>query len=276
MITAKTKITGIFGDPVEHSLSPIIHNEAFRHLNLDYCYLAFNVKREKLREAVEAIRALQIVGVNITLPHKESVINYLDEISDEANYIGAVNTILNDKGYLRGFNTDAFGFIQSLKEEGVNLQQKDILVLGAGGAAKAIVYGVLKEGGNVYIYNRTISKAEEIKKRFSTLGTIEVLKNLDKSFVKKIYLVVNATSLGLKENDPMPINPTFLNKDIIYCDIVYPNTKLMKETKRIGCKVIGGLGMLIWQAANAFEIWTKQKAPVERMKKILNKFLTKR
>ncbi|MEN2985165.1 MAG: shikimate dehydrogenase [Thermodesulfovibrionaceae bacterium] len=276
MITAKTKVTGIFGDPVEHSLSPIIHNEAFRHLNLDYCYLAFNVKRERLREAVEAIKALQIVGVNITLPHKESVINYLDEISDEAKYIGAVNTILNDKGYLRGFNTDAFGFIQSLKEEGVNLQQKDILVLGAGGAAKAIVYGVLKEGGNVYIYNRTISKAEEIKKRFSTLGTTEVLKNLDKSFVKKIYLVVNATSLGLKENDPMPINPTFLNKDIIYCDIVYPNTKLMKEDKRIGCKVIGGLGMLIWQAANAFEIWTKQKAPVERMKKILNKVLTKR
>lgn len=276
MITAKTKIIGIFGDPVEHSLSPLIHNEAFKYLNLDYCYVAFNVKREKLKEAVEAIRALGIVGVNITVPHKEAVMSYLDEISEEAAQIGAVNTVVNENGYLKGFNTDARGFIQSLKERKVNVNKKDILVLGAGGAARAIIYGILKEGGSIYIYNRTLSKAEEIKRKFSSLGTIEVLTQLDKSLIEKVYLIVNTTSLGLKQNDPMPIDPCLLNKDIIYCDIVYPETKLMKEAKKIGCKVIGGLGMLLWQAAYAFELWTSHQAPVKQMKKFLNKFLTKK
>lgn len=271
MITGKTKIIGIFGDPVEHTLSPLIHNEAFHYLGLDYCYVAFHVKREKLKEAVEALRALNIKGVNVTVPHKEAVIQYLDEISEEAKNIGAVNTILNDNGVLKGYNTDVNGFILSLKEEGVSVSGKNVLIIGAGGAAKALVYGVLREGGRVYLFNRTIEKAYAIKEKFSSLGFIEVT-DVDKSTTEKMDIIVNATSLGLKKDDPLPLNPEVLKPEHIYCDIVYPETPLMKKAEKIGCKVIGGIGMLVWQAAFAFKIWTQVDAPVEIMKKTLNKF----
>ncbi|WP_353684116.1 shikimate dehydrogenase [Thermodesulfovibrio sp. 3907-1M] len=275
MITGKTKIIGIFGDPVEHTLSPLIHNEAFQYLGLDYCYVPFHVKKEYLKDAVFAIKALNIKGVNITVPHKEVVIQYLDEVSEEAKYIGAVNTILNNEGTLKGFNTDSQGFVLSLKDEGILIKDKKFLVLGAGGAAKAVVYGVLKEGGEVYIYNRTLSKAWATKERFNNLGLIEVVNTIDKSVTERMQVIVNATSLGLKKDDPMPLSPELLLSEHIYCDIVYPETPLMKEAEKIGCKVIGGTGMLLWQAIAAFEIWTALQAPVEIMKKTLYKVLTK-
>lgn len=274
MITGKTKIIGIFGDPIEHTLSPLIHNEAFSYLGLDYCYVAFNVKKDKLKEAVEGIRALNIKGVNITVPHKETVIQYIDELSDEAKNIGAVNTILNNEEILKGFNTDVNGFILSLKDKGISIKNKNFLILGAGGAAKAIVYGILKEGGKVYIYNRTPSKALAIKEKFKKFGFIEIVE-MDKSVTEKIDVIVNATSLGLKKDDPMPLNPELIKPEHVYCDIVYPETPLMREAERIGCKVVGGIGMLLWQAAFAFKIWTEVEAPIEIMKKTLNKLLTK-
>ncbi|MGB9891708.1 shikimate dehydrogenase [Thermodesulfovibrio yellowstonii] len=274
MITGKTKIIGIFGDPIEHTLSPLIHNEAFSYLGLDYCYVAFNVKRDKLKEAIEAIKALNIKGVNITVPHKETVIQYIDELSDEAKNIGAVNTILNNEEILKGFNTDVNGFILSLKDKGISIKNKNFLILGAGGAAKAIVYGILKEGGKVYIYNRTPSKALAIKEKFKKFGFIEIVE-MDKSVTEKIDVIVNATSLGLKKDDPMPLNPELIKPEHVYCDIVYPETPLMREAERIGCKVVGGIGMLLWQAAFAFKIWTEVEAPIEIMKKTLNKLLTK-
>jgi len=274
VITGKTKIIGIFGDPIEHTLSPLIHNEAFSYLGLDYCYVAFNVKKDKLKEAVEGIRALNIKGVNITVPHKETVIQYIDELSDEAKNIGAVNTILNNEEILKGFNTDVNGFILSLKDKGISIKNKNFLILGAGGAAKAIVYGILKEGGKVYIYNRTPSKALAIKEKFKKFGFIEIVE-MDKSVTEKIDVIVNATSLGLKKDDPMPLNPELIKPEHVYCDIVYPETPLMREAERIGCKVVGGIGMLLWQAAFAFKIWTEVEAPIEIMKKTLNKLLTK-
>lgn len=275
VITGKTKITGIFGDPVEHSLSPLIHNEAFRQLGLDYCYVPFHVKKEKLKEATEGIRALNIKGVNITLPHKEAIIPLMDELSEEALHIGAVNTVLNIDGSLKGFNTDTEGFIVSLKEERVSLSGKNILVLGAGGAAKAVIYGILREGGRVYIFNRTRQKAQAIKEKFRDFGFIEVVETIDESIIKIMQLVVNATSLGLKKDDPMPLSPHLLKPEHIYCDIVYPETPLMKEAEKIGCKVIGGTGMLLWQAAFAFQIWTERQAPVEVMKQTVHRVLTK-
>lgn len=274
MITGKTKIIGIFGDPIEHTLSPLIHNEAFSYLGLDYCYVAFNVKKDKLKEAVEAIRALNIKGVNVTVPHKETVIQYLDNISNEAKNIGAVNTILNAGGVLKGFNTDVKGFILSLKDEGISIKNKNFLILGAGGAAKAVVYGILKEGGKVYIYNRTLSKALEIKEKFKKFGFIEIVE-MNKSITEGIDIIVNATSLGLKKDDPMPLNPELIKPTHVYCDIVYPETPLMRKAEAIGCKVIGGIGMLLWQAAFAFKIWTEVEAPIEIMKKTFNKLLTK-
>ncbi|MDW7998722.1 MAG: shikimate dehydrogenase, partial [Thermodesulfovibrio sp.] len=225
-------------------------------------------------EAVEGIRALNIKGVNITVPHKETVIQYIDELSEEAKDIGAVNTILNKEGILRGFNTDVNGFILSLKEEGISIKNKKFLILGAGGASKAIVYGILKEGGKVYIYNRTPSKAIAIKEKFKDHGFIEIVE-VDKSLTENIDIIVNATSLGLKKDDPMPLNPELIKPEHVYCDIVYPETPLMKEAERIGCKVIGGIGMLLWQAAFAFKIWTEVEAPIEIMRKTLDRVLTK-
>jgi len=274
MITGKTKIVGIFGDPIEHTLSPLIHNTAFQELRLDYCYVPFHVKKEKLKEAVSAIRALNIKGVNITVPHKESVMQYLDEISEEAKYIGAVNTVLNDGGILKGFNTDSKGFIMSLKEQKVPVKDKNILVLGAGGAAKAIIYGILKEKGRIYIFNRTVSKAFKIKDSFSNLGQIEIVEKIDPSLMHKINIIVNATSLGLKKNDPMPMNPNLLKNEHIYYDVIYPETPLMKEAEKIGCKVIGGIEMLLCQAFLAFEIWTNQK-PSEKIFKKIKKTIDK-
>ncbi len=271
MITGKTKVIGIFGDPVEHSLSPLIHNEAFKYLGLDYCYVPFLVKKEKLKEAVEGIKALNIKGVNITVPHKEEVIQYLDELSEEATIIGAVNTILNQEGILKGFNTDAKGFIYSLKEAEINIKDKNILVLGAGGAAKAVIYGILMEKGRVFIYNRTIEKAKNLEKKFKKVGDINVLKTIEKGVLEKMDIIVNATSLGLKKNDPLPLSPEFLNSDQIYCDIVYPETPMMREAEKVGCKVIGGIGMLLWQAVFAFEIWTEIKPPVDILKRLLTK-----
>ncbi len=272
MITGKTKIIGIFGDPIEHTLSPLIHNEAFRCLELDYCYVPFHVKRENLKIAVEAIKALNIKGVNITVPHKETVISYLDELSEEAKVIGAVNTVLNEEGKLKGFNTDVKGFLLSLKEEGISVRNKNVLVIGAGGASKAVVYGLLKEGGKVYIYNRTKSKALAIKEQMNKYGFIEVLNKIEENLSDKVQIIINATSLGLKKEDPLPFDPEILDSKHVYYDIVYPETKMIKEASKRGCKAIGGLGMLIWQAAYAFEIWTQIKAPLEAMKKFLNTY----
>lgn len=272
MITGKTKITGIFGDPIEHTLSPLMHNAAFNELGLNYCYVPFHVKAERLKQAVEAIKALNIKGVNITVPHKERVIKYLDEISEEAKYIGAVNTILNEKDKLKGFNTDAYGFVRALKEKNINLNNKNVILLGAGGAARAIAYGILKEGANLSIFNRTLSKAYKIKDSFNFMGNVEVIEKIDSKIMLNFQIVVNATSLGLKKDDPMPIAPEYLRREHIVIDIVYPDTTLMREAEKIGCKVIGGLGMLLWQAAKSFEIWTKHSAPIEVMKGVLKNF----
>lgn len=274
MITGKTKVIGIFGSPIGHTLSPVIHNEAFRALKIDYCYVPFHVKKENLREAVQAIRALNLKGVNVTVPHKERVVEYLDELSEEVLKIGAANTILNSEGILKGFNTDVKGFITSIKEEGVEIAGRKVLLIGAGGAARAVAYGVLKEAGKVYIFNRTVEKAKEIEKQFNDIGEIRALPELSERVTRDMEIVINATSLGMKIDDPYPIDPYLLNSSHIYYDVVYPQTPLMREAKKKGCKVIGGLGMLVWQAIYAFEIWTGISPPPEIFMKILNKVLT--
>lgn len=268
MINGKTKVLGIIGDPIEHTLSPLMHNAAFRELGLNYCYVPFHVKPLRLKEAIDGSRALNIRGLNVTVPHKEKVIEYLDELSDEAGYIGAVNTILNEEGFLKGYNTDAFGFVKSLEEEGIEIEGKSFLVLGAGGASRAVVYGILKNSGKVYLYNRTKDKALKMKETYSEVGNITLVESPE-NIIRDVDIVVNTTSLGLKPNDPMPIEPSLIRKHQIYCDIVYPETPLMREAEKLGCKVVGGLGMLLWQAARAFNIWTGQEAPVQVMKKAL-------
>jgi shikimate dehydrogenase len=267
-ITGKTKITGLFGYPVEHSLSPAMHNAAFKSLGLDYCYITFPVRPEHLQDAVKAIRALNFRGVNVTVPHKETVIPLLDEIHEEASFIGAVNTIVNSNGKLTGYNTDGRGFIRSLAESGFSLAGKDILIIGAGGASRAISYYLCQKSKSVTIYNRTRTRAEKLVRDLKKLCHNVSLQDRF-SHIEDFHIIINATSVGLKKEDQAPFETSMLKKTHIICDLIYKKTRLLKEASRKGCKVLDGSGMLLWQGMLAFELWTGKKPNPEVMRNAL-------
>jgi len=275
VISGKTRVCGVIGDPIEHTLRPIMHNAAFEALKLDYVFLAFKVKPAEVGNAISGMRALTIHGLNVTMPHKSTVINYLDEIDQASKTIGSVNTILNKAGRLFGFNTDGIGALKALRENGVEPRGKKVLLLGAGGAARAIAYTLAQEADELVILNRTAKPATELtnllKKAFNkkvianalTPGTIK--DNLVDSDV-----LINATSVGMKPNaNQTPVAPEWLKADLAVMDIVYSpvETKLAKDAKAVGAKVVSGVEMLIYQGAASFEIWTSGKAPVEVMRK---------
>ena len=277
-ITGKTKIVSIFGYPIEHTFSPLMHNAAFSALGLDYCYIPFEVRPEDLKSALESIRALNIRGVNITVPHKEAVIKYLDELSKEAKLIGAVNTIENRNGRLIGHNTDGRGFIKSLLEDAkTKVKGKSVLLIGAGGAGKGVAVSCALEGASeVVIANRTIKKAEELAKYLSRhfkkikFFAIPLEKHKILNAIVKIDILINATSLGLQGKGLLPISQKDLHRDLVIYDLIYnPQiTPLLKIARRAGVKkAVNGLGMLIHQGAIAFQIWTGKKPPVDVMKK---------
>lgn len=272
-ISGKTKIIGLFGYPVEHSLSPAMHNAAFKHLNMDYCYVTFSVRPELLMDAVKAIKALNLVGVNVTVPHKENVISFLDEVSDEALSIGAINTIKNEEGRLIGYNTDGRGFIQSLSENTIHIKDKRILIVGSGGASRAIGYYLLKESSMIYLFDIDEKKAKLLKDYLSGIrNNVQIVEKKDisnKDFLKNIDIIINATPLGLRPDDPLPIDVSLISERHIVCDLIYKETSLLREASRIGCKTMDGLGMLLWQGVYAFEIWTGVMPPVEIMRKAL-------
>ncbi|WP_333655172.1 shikimate dehydrogenase [Dissulfurispira sp.] len=272
-ISGKTKVTGLFGYPVEHSLSPAMHNAAFEHLNLDYCYVTFSVRPDLLGDAVKAIRALSLSGVNVTVPHKENVMPFLDEISEEASFIGAVNTIKNDNGKLTGYNTDGKGFMQSLSEAGIDVRDKKILIVGAGGASRAIGYYLCKEASEVHLFDVDDKKADSLKEHLNKLkGNVSLAgarSVKDKDFFSGIDIIINATPLGLKPDDPMPVDVPLINKNHMVCDLIYKETPLLREASKIGCKTMDGLGMLLYQGVFAFEIWTGIMPPVEVMRQAI-------
>jgi len=267
-ITGKTKITGLFGYPVDHSMSPAMHNAAFKSLGLDYCYVPFPVRPEHLHDAVKAIRALNLRGVNVTVPHKEKVIPLLDEIHEEASFIGAVNTIVNTDGKLTGYNTDGRGFIRSLSENGISPSDKDILIIGAGGASRAISYYLCQKSKTVKIYNRTRKRAERLVRDLKKLYKNVSLQD-SFSHIEEFHIIINATSVGLKKEDPAPFDTSMLKRTHIVCDLIYKKTRLLKEASRKGCKVIDGSGMLLWQGMLAFELWTGKKPSPEVMRNAL-------
>lgn len=274
MITGKTKIFGIFGYPVEHTLSPFMHNAAFEALGLDYCYIPFSVRPEDLNISVGAIKALNIRGVNITIPHKETIIPYLDELDREAELIGAVNTVLNKDGRLIGYNTDGRGFVRSIREEGgITPKGKRIMIIGAGGAARAISFSLANEDVEKIFINDIISdKAKELSSAVRRKTSTETIYIKDfKEGVGEVDILINATPLGMKKEDPLPIPPEFLSSGILVYDIVYnpPETPLIREAKKKGAKTLGGLGMLLYQGALSFKIWTGQEPPIEVMRKAL-------
>jgi len=283
-INGKTKIVGVFGYPVEHSLSPLFHNAAFAALGLNFVYLPFSVKPKQLKKAVEAIRALNMIGVNVTIPHKEKVLSYLDEISSQAKVIATVNTIHNRESKLIGYNTDADGFIESLRRQGgFNPKDKNVLLLGAGGAAYAVSFALIKAGiKKLVLANRTYTKGkillEHLKRAFKDscqFSLIEFHKRNSPSIMSEIALLVNTTSIGMHPGDPLLINPKILPENIFIYDVVYNRkTALLKLAEKKNLAFLGGLDMLIYQGALSFEIWTGQKAPIEIMKEALKKKLS--
>ena len=276
-ISGKTKVLGLLGWPVEHSLSPAMHNAAFKHLGLDCCYLTFPVKPELLKDAVKAVRALNLAGVNVTMPHKENVIPLLDKVDADASFIGAVNTIVNSNGKLIGYNTDGRGFMRSLSEAQISLNKKNVLILGAGGASRAIGFYLAKKASALFIYDIDRKKAgkliRDLNKMRKNVFPFSFQPSAFSHQLHDIDIIINATPLGLKKGDPLPVDINLLKPRHVVCDLIYKNTPLLQRASRKGCRTLDGLGMLLWQGVFAFELWTGKKPPVEVMRKALVKNL---
>ncbi len=267
-IDARTKITGLIGYPVEHSLSPAMHNAAFERLRLNYCYIAMPVKPGELADAVRGVRALNFHGCNVTVPYKQEVMPLLDEIDDEAGFIGAVNTVRNDGGVLKGFNTDGRGFMESLKEAGIDPGGRDVFIVGAGGAARAVGYYLAQKARRLRIYDVDPEKCRLLVRDLGKLGgDVSVAEGT--SGVRASDIAINATPLGLEENDPLPFDPDGFGRDQVVCDLIYWDTPLIRRARDRGCRTVNGLGMLLWQGVFAFEIWTGVVPPVDLMRDIL-------
>lgn len=267
-ITGRTKITGLFGHPVEHTLSPAMHNAAFEHLGLDYCYAPFLVHPDSLQQAVAGIRALNMAGVNVTVPHKEKVIPFLDMVSDEAVFIGAVNTIVRSDGILRGFNTDGRGFMRALAENQISVEGKRILIAGAGGASRAISYYLSQNAGQLHIFDPDTGKLAKLTADLERIRScVAGLHQMPDPGGYEI--IINATPLGLRREDPAPFDAARLRSEQVVCDLIYKRTRLLEDAEAKGCKAYDGLGMLLWQGVLAFELWTSVPAPVEVMKRAL-------
>ena len=273
----------IIGNPVAHSLSPLMHNAAFKELGLDFIYVAFNVRSEELKTVISGIKSMGFKGINVTMPHKTAVINYLDEMNSTAKSIGAINTILNKNGYLIGYNTDGNGAMFALEKNGICFKGKKIVLLGAGGAAKAIAYQAAKDVKELIILNRTQNKAKKIaetlKKTYSTKIKAENLSaKILKQEMETTDILINSTTVGMYPDiKKSPIPKDLLHSNLSVMDIIYKplETKLLKDAKSVGAKVISGLEMLIFQGAIAFKIWTNYSAPIEIMRRELLNHLNK-
>jgi len=259
------RVFGIIGDPVSHSLSPLMHNTAFQALGIKAVYGAFQVKKEDLEKAISGLRALNISGVSVTIPHKEEVIPFLDEVDERALRIGAVNTILNEEGRLKGFNTDWIGVLKAFEEEGVEVKGKKVVILGAGGASRAVIFA-LKEGGakEIVIYNRTYEKA----KRLAEIFQVKALPWEALSQAKG-DIIIQTTSVGLKSWES-PVGKEVLKNFEVAMDIVYLplKTKFLQEAERY-CKIIDGLKMLLYQGVEQFKLFTGKEPPIDLMRKVL-------
>lgn len=282
-ITGHTKIVGVIGAPVEHSRSPQMHNAALAKAGLDYVYVPFHVAADAVADAMHGFKALNVVGINVTLPHKQAVIPFLTSISREAELIGAVNTLTFIDEGIHGENTDAPGFLRALEETGASVPiDKDVVVLGAGGSARAIVVALALAGvRSVVIANRTVSKAvalaEELSKKINgqeetVFEGMGLRDSRLPDVVKGSALLVNTASSSMDTTHPLLTDPNWLQPSTIVYDIVYtpPMTTLLIAAAEKGCKIVGGIGMLVHQGAIAFEQWTGVEPCVETMRKALS------
>ena len=270
MIDADTSLFGLIGNPVAHSLSPVMHNQAFAAAGYNGVYLAFRVTDPDT--AIKGIAALNFKGVSVTLPHKVAVMEYLDAVDETAARIGAVNTIVNNQGRLIGYNTDGAGALQALRTW-TSIDGKSVALIGAGGAARAIGFGLVSAGGCVTILNRSRASGErlaaDLQAEFLPLG--EWASN-------RCEILINTTPVGMHpETDATPIPKEDLSKDMVVMDIVYNplDTRFLKEAAARGCRTINGVAMFVFQGAYQFELLTGQKAPVDVMQDAVMKSLNR-
>jgi len=283
-ITARTNVLCVIGHPIEHSMSPIMHNAALKDLSLDYVYVAFNIPPNDLKRAVLGFKMFSIKGINVTIPYKENIIPYLDEIDPLAEKIGAVNTIKNEGKYLIGKNTDASGAKKALLDAGCEITGKKALILGAGGAAKAVSFAISEDLDALYIANRTEKRAIKLAKDLTNKTAIKAIgKNMSintlKNLLDEVDILINTTPLGMYPAiEESPISEEMLHNDLFVFDIVYNplETKLLKEASKIGCKTLSGLDMFVNQGALAFEWWTGKKPNLNLMKEKVVEFLGKK
>jgi shikimate dehydrogenase len=279
-ITSTTRTLGVIGWPVEHSLSPAMHNAALRHLGLDWVYLPFAVRPERVGEAVGGVRGLGLVGLNVTIPHKAAVLPYLDEATPEVWLLGACNTIINEDGHLRGENTDAEGFLRAVAEAGGSLAGRAVVVIGAGGSARAVALAALKTGAaSLTIANRTLDRAEEMAALLAPVAGATPLRALalrdpqTADAVRAAQVVVDCTSVGMYPRHEVPpvVPAEWLRPGQLVCDLTYNprRTALLRAAHLAGATPLEGTGMLVHQGALSLEKWTAQPAPLEIMRRAL-------
>lgn len=279
-ITGHTVLTGLLGSPVAHSISPMMHNEAFRQLDLDYVYLCFDVGTENLKTAVEGLKAIGVRGFNCTMPDKNLMCELADKLSPAAKMIGAVNTVLNENGVLTGYNTDGVGYMQAVKDAGYDIIGKKMTLLGAGGAATAVCVQAALDGVkeiNVFsirdqFFDRARQMVDTINKETNCKASLYDFE--DESVLKKSIdesdILTNGTSVGMAPNTDACIikDASFFHEGLIVSDVIYNprETKLLQMAKANGCHTFNGLYMLLYQGAEAFKIWTGKEMPVEIIK----------
>ncbi|MCR5054327.1 MAG: shikimate dehydrogenase [Lachnospiraceae bacterium] len=273
-----TGLCCLLGHPVAHSISPAMHNMAFEELGLPYAYLAFDVVPEDLQKTVDGLRAMNVLGFNLTMPHKKAIIPLLDGLEGAATLCGAVNTVVNRDGKLIGYSTDGIGYVDSLREEGLDPMGKDFVILGAGGAAEAIIAELaIIKAKSITVFKR---KNETYEKTVEYCGRVSELTGCDvkampmeddealRAALKRADVLCNATNVGMGDDDRTLVPKEYLHKELFVSDIIYhpEMTHLLKDAKEAGCRFCNGKFMLLYQGAAAFKIWTEKNMPVDHIK----------
>lgn len=279
-ISGHTTLISLLGSPVSHSISPAMHNEAFHQLGLDYVYLAFDIKPENLKTAIDGMRTLHVRGFNLTMPHKQAVLEYCDHLSLAARLTGSVNTVVNEAGVLTGHTTDGIGYMQSVKEAGLDIIGKTVTLIGAGGASTSILAQAALDGvKRIHVFNRPGKNYDRVQKLISDLKphcACEIFLydladaiSLNHALAESV-LLINGTSVGMApDTDASVITDTHLfHKELVVSDVIYNprETLLLRQAKAAGCQTFNGLHMLLYQGAEAFKLWTGREMPVDIVK----------
>jgi len=282
--TVHTKLVVLLGQPLGHSISPAMHNRMFEKLGMDYCYIPIETSHENLETVFAGLTKMNVAGFNVTIPHKVHIMEFLDELDPLTQTIGAVNTICLNDGKTKGYNTDGEGFVRSLEEKAnISVQGKRFFVLGSGGAVRAIAMTLaFKRAEKIYLCNRTLSKAKSLtqeinQKIIDCAESVEQTPETIKPYLQNCDILVNGTQLGMHPREMIsPINKSLLSKNLIVSDIVYNPliTQLLKDARQLDCTIVDGLGMLIYQGAAAFQLWTGVEPPVNEMSEVAYKLMT--